>query len=277
MSLDLRLALPAAAVWLTSGLLIGTPQQAEVVAWALWLSAGGCAAVLVASRVPWSARSGRTARPRAGRWQKLAGSVVLCCAGAALVATAIAVWAPVRLPPEVRAAAQSHATVTATVTVWSVPVPVKAFIGSGTSGRVRYRATLTQIDRHGESAQVSSPVVVFADAARDGDEPQIGVSLAVHGTLRTTEPGDATVALLFVTETVDRVAPAPWWLHWANDIRARFTAASATLAGDGGDLLPGLAIGDTSAVSPALDTAMKTSSLSHLTAVSGDTDINRDG
>ena len=41
------------------------------------------------------------------------------------------------------------------------------------------------------------------------------------------------------------------------------------MPGDGGDLLPGLSIGDTSAVSPTLDAAMKTSSLSHLTAVSG--------
>src|SRR6185312_2370020 len=41
------------------------------------------------------------------------------------------------------------------------------------------------------------------------------------------------------------------------------------LPGDGGALLPGLAIGDTSAVSTGLDTAMKASSLSHLTAVSG--------
>jgi competence protein ComEC len=44
---------------------------------------------------------------------------------------------------------------------------------------------------------------------------------------------------------------------------------AAGLPGDGGALLPGLAIGDTSAVSEDLDQAMKTSSLSHLTAVSG--------
>jgi competence protein ComEC len=41
------------------------------------------------------------------------------------------------------------------------------------------------------------------------------------------------------------------------------------LPGDGGDLLPGLAIGDTGSVSATLSDAMKTASLSHLTAVSG--------
>ncbi|MDJ0338803.1 ComEC/Rec2 family competence protein [Cryobacterium sp. PH31-O1] len=267
MSLDLRLGLPALAVWLTAGLLIAVPGGAAMVAVTLWLVAGGCTALLVVSRMP--RRSQWPKAPPAARWQKLGGSVVLCCAGAALVATAVGVWAPIRLPPEVRAAAASHATVTATVTVWSVPVAAKAFIGSGTSGRVRYRATLTEIESRGRTTRVSSPVVVFAEAAGGGTEPEIGTSQALRGTLRMTQAGDATVALLFATETAHSVAPPPWWLHWANDLRARFATAATNLPGDGGDLLPGLAIGDTSSVSPALDSAMKTSSLSHLTAVSG--------
>ncbi len=36
-----------------------------------------------------------------------------------------------------------------------------------------------------------------------------------------------------------------------------FRTSASSLPGDGGDLLPGLAIGDTSAVSPELDAAMK--------------------
>nr|WP_276512192.1 ComEC/Rec2 family competence protein [Cryobacterium roopkundense] len=58
-------------------------------------------------------------------------------------------------------------------------------------------------------------------------------------------------------------------LSWANALRSGFSRAASTLPGDGATLLPGLAIGDTSAVTPALDDAMKGSSLSHLTAVSG--------
>jgi competence protein ComEC len=269
MSLDLRLALPVLGVWLTAFLLIGAPQEAGVVAMTLWLLAGGCAALLSASRIP--RRSTSPAAPRFRSWQKMGGSLMLCCAGAALVATAVGVWAPVRLPPEVRTAAEADATITATVTVGSVPVAAKAFIGSGASGRVRYRATLTQLDSRGETAHVSSPVVVFAEAARGRTEPEIGSSLQLRGTLRTTQPGDAAVALLFATEPAHSLTVPPWWLQWANELRARFKTAATSLPGDGGDLLPGLAIGDTSAVSPALDTAMKTSSLSHLTAVSGDT------
>ncbi len=277
MNLDLRLGLPALIVWLSAGLLIAAPDAADVAAVTLWVLACGSTAVLVVCRRPWHStveqpvlrQTRALPPPRSKRWQTLGGTAVLCCAGAALVATTVGVWAPMRLPPEVRSATTAHATVAATVTVWSVPLPAKAFIGSGTSGRVRYRATLTQIERNGETVRVSSPVLVFAEAARGGKEPEIGSSLEVRGTLRATEPGDATVALLFANGPARRVAAAPWWLQWANDLRARFTSAATSLAGDGGDLLPGLAIGDTSEVSPTLDTAMKTSSLSHLTAVSG--------
>ncbi|WP_460818341.1 hypothetical protein, partial [Microbacterium petrolearium] len=47
------------------------------------------------------------------------------------------------------------------------------------------------------------------------------------------------------------------------------------LPGGGGQLLPGIAVGDTRAVSDDLDAAMKASSLSHLTAVSGETIASR--
>ena len=52
-------------------------------------------------------------------------------------------------------------------------------------------------------------------------------------------------------------------------MRTGFAEAAGSLDGDGGALVPGLAIGDTSAVGDELDAAMKASSLSHLTAVSG--------
>ena len=61
----------------------------------------------------------------------------------------------------------------------------------------------------------------------------------------------------------------PWFLDWANGLRTRFADAAGDFDGNGADLLPGLAIGDTSAVTEQLDSAMKSSSLSHLTAVSG--------
>ncbi|WP_104081401.1 ComEC/Rec2 family competence protein [Cryobacterium sp. Y11] len=276
MNLDLRLAGPVLAAWLTAGLLIGAPRGAWTVAITLWLAAGAGAGILVACRIrphrstKWKQKQQhQLAQRRWPGWMGLVASVVLCCTGAALIASAVAVWSPVRFPAVLQGAAQSQSTVTATVTVWSVPVPMKAFIGTGNSGRVRYRATLTQLAARGETVAVSSPVVVFAEEAHNGNEPEIGSSLQLRGTLRPTELGDAAVALLFATDAASMLALPPWWLQWANDLRSGFKTAATSLAGDGGDLLPGLSIGDTSAVSADLDAAMKASSLSHLTAVSG--------
>ena len=52
-------------------------------------------------------------------------------------------------------------------------------------------------------------------------------------------------------------------------MRARFVDLARGFPGDGGKLLPGLAVGDTSLVDDALDDRMTEASLSHLTAVSG--------
>src|SRR5690606_19864043 len=58
-------------------------------------------------------------------------------------------------------------------------------------------------------------------------------------------------------------------LAWAHGIRSSFLENTRGLPAPGGELLPGLAIGDTTRVPESLDAAMKASSLSHLTAVSG--------
>ena len=61
----------------------------------------------------------------------------------------------------------------------------------------------------------------------------------------------------------------PWFLQWAQDLRGGLSAASQSLPGVGGQLIPGLAIGDTGRVSETLQENMKTVSLTHITAVSG--------
>jgi competence protein ComEC len=110
-------------------------------------------------------------------------------------------------------------------------------------------------------------VLVFGEPAES--TMGIGSRVAVEGRLEPTEPGDSRAYLLFATSPPELLAPPPWFLDWANGLRWGFAAGTRQLPGDGGDLLGGLAIGDDSAVSEKLDAAMKTSSLSHLTAVSG--------
>ncbi len=65
------------------------------------------------------------------------------------------------------------------------------------------------------------------------------------------------------------VAEPDAWASWAAPLRDGLLHASAQLPGAGGELLPGLAIGDERRVSAQLRTAMLDTGLSHLTAVSG--------
>src|SRR5690606_11342294 len=77
-------------------------------------------------------------------------------------------------------------------------------------------------------------------------------------------------AFLLFARGEAHVSPAAAGLvAWAGDLRASFRALVEALPGQGAGLLPGLAIGDTGAVDAALAEAMKASSLTHLTAVSG--------
>jgi competence protein ComEC len=274
MRADLRLVLPAAAAWLAGGVCVGIPgsvpgrdpareslpQWTILVAGGLWVGA----ALLIAAAVV----------DRRSRRRSVWASVGVSLAAAALVASVVLATSPARYPAEARAAVSRHANVSAIITVLSLPVETASPGGfgapGGEGGRMRFRGALTELTEGMHSARVSVPVLVFAvSSGRGAAGVEIGSSIRLEGTLRAADPGDAAAALFFGQGRAESVTAPPWWLDWANELRTRFAGAASGLPGDGGDLLPGLAIGDTRQVSADLDIAMKTSSLSHLTAVSG--------
>lgn len=94
-------------------------------------------------------------------------------------------------------------------------------------------------------------------------------SLAIGGTAAgSCEAWLDGVRWLLACDQLEVSKPAAW-AAWASPLRDGLLAASAQLPGVGGELLPGLAIGDERRVGPALRTAMLDAGLSHLTAVSG--------
>ena len=106
-----------------------------------------------------------------------------------------------------------------------------------------------------------------------GDDPPAGLDLGarvvIRGEAEASDPGEAAVVTVFADE-VSVADPPAHVFAVASSLRRGFVAdVSTSLPGPGGDLLPGLSVGETSAVTPELDAAMKASSLSHLTAVSG--------
>jgi competence protein ComEC len=171
-----------------------------------------------------------------------AATVALALAAAACCGTSIAIQADVRAPPELVAAAESGREVDLLAEVTGAGDPVEATVNG-------------------------APVLIFAEPGVPS--PRLGQLIVVRGGLEATPAGERVRFLVFSTGAFEVVGAQAPVVAWADGLREEFAALTSDLAGEGADLLPGLAIGDTGAISENLDTAMKTSSLTHLTAVSG--------
>jgi competence protein ComEC len=169
----------------------------------------------------------------------------IAVAAATLILGSIALAAPAREPVDLLELAESGRSLDLEVVVG----------GRSIEGRFA-----------GVIAGTSVPVMVFADP---GASPPIGSNVSLRGDLETTAPGEDVAFLVFPRGEIESVQAPPPLLAWAHVIRSTFLNASSGLPEPGGGLLPGLAIGDTTRVPESLDAAMKASSLSHLTAVSG--------
>ena len=97
----------------------------------------------------------------------------------------------------------------------------------------------------------------------------VGAQIEAQGTARPGRPGDRAVLEIRASRGLTVLRGPPGVLSGTAALRQGLVAAVRGLPGAGAGLVPGLAVGDTSAVSAQLDAEMKQSSLSHLTAVSG--------
>jgi competence protein ComEC len=258
-SIDLRLGLPAVACWLVCGVLVALPGQAFAAMLMLWAAALVSAVTLFLLR----------ARIRVAR---VVGVLCVSLAAASLGASAVCATAPARRPAALVAATGGGRVVTALMRVDSTPVASAASgFADAEKTRRQFRATMTVVQSAGVEYRLSAPALVFV-SQRAGARVaplQIGSTIRLRATLKPLMPEEGTAFLVFGTSPPGTVGDPPWWLSWANELRSSFSRASTSLPGEGGELLPGLSIGDVSAVSDGLDANMKASSLSHLTAVSG--------
>jgi competence protein ComEC len=182
-------------------------------------------------------------------------TIAVALIAAALAVTAVVAAADRREPDAVLAASEGSR---------SVPLEI-AITGRPIDGRVE--GTILAID---DAGGLSAPALLFGVP----DDPlvahaRIGAVVTVTAGVQRADPGEDVAFLLFARDTATPLAEAPALLGAADGIRASFSRLASGLPGPGAGLLPGLAIGDTSAVTRQLDADMKVSSLSHLTAVSG--------
>jgi len=123
----------------------------------------------------------------------------------------------------------------------------------------------------GEGAHAVSAViriVIAPDDIENVSALDAGAVVGARGSFRVSEAGERAVAQVHAT-AVEVLRPAGGVLRISSDLRRGLLAAVDGLPSDGASLVPGLAVGDTLLVTEQMDAAMKESSLSHLTAVSG--------
>lgn len=113
------------------------------------------------------------------------------------------------------------------------------------------------------------PVRVFGARLDGGGSVEIGAGVSARLVLAPVRYGESVAFEGRAVEPLAVHAGPGRTSAWSNGLRSAFRAVAAGLPGDGGALLPGLAIGDTSGVPDDLDDDMRQASLSHLTAVSG--------
>lgn len=249
---DLRVVPAAAAVWL-AGL------TGQLLGW-WWASAIGLLTV-----------AGGAVMAVGGPRRLRTAAVVTALVG---VVTALPLAGEVRDaqhdPLAEHAGQGSHAVARVTATDRARPV------GGDTSdegdpdgtGVVVIRGQLESVDVYGDPVDSRGRVVLLA---RGQQWAQVlpGQQLTATGRLAAPRRAELTVAVLHVRGPPTEVTTAPWWQRAAESVRVDLRSAAAVLDDDEAGLLPGLVVGDTSAMPPRVEQDFLDSGLSHLVAVSG--------
>ncbi|MBK1786450.1 ComEC/Rec2 family competence protein [Prauserella cavernicola] len=96
-----------------------------------------------------------------------------------------------------------------------------------------------------------------------------GQEVTASGVLAPARSGELTVAVTYVRGPPEDTGDAPWWQVGAESIRAALRTVCGVLSDEPAGLLPGLVVGDTSALPERVEQEFLDAGLSHLTAVSG--------
>lgn len=249
--LRLRLIPVALAAWTAALVSTWVPDVAPPLAVALWVVAGLAVAAEAMLR-------DRHSRRRARRVV-----AVMCLVVGAASASNVALAQPARADVQRFALEGGRAVVIDAVVVGKVERTA--------SGQLAFDAIASRIATGSiaDAVRVEVSVQVQPDDIDEQGLLDVGATIEATGTAREGHPGDRAVLIVQASRGVRVLEQADGVLAVAAGLRRSLLASTVGLPMPGSGLVPGLAVGDTSAVSSELDAAMKSSSLSHLTAVSG--------
>jgi competence protein ComEC len=237
---------PAAALaWGIAALAVCLPESSGWLACALWVVAVAC--------LPFLARAS----------SQLPAVAVVALIAAATVSSHVALAQPGRTAVAEVAAGTGRAVV--------IDAVISGKLESTGSGDLWFDAVAGRVAAGAHSFTGAQPVRIGVGV---DDVPalagaDVGTTIVVGGTTIPRDPGDRAAVIVRAHDITVEKAPAAPPLEAAASLRHSLLVSAAGLPQPGSALVPGLAVGDTSAVDAALDASMKASSLSHLTAVSG--------
>ncbi|WP_254779389.1 ComEC/Rec2 family competence protein [Arthrobacter sp. UNCCL28] len=253
--LDLRLVPVAVMTW--SAALMGCFSDAVwsvVLAGALGLLGGVLLVV------------GHRQRPSGLRPRTLFATLALACVLGAAVAVHCAVIAGNREKGPLAPAMAADDGIVIHILITGSPAPAPA-PGHSSDGRWTVDASLIDLTSNGRVVRGTADIVVTGGAA--WQNVRAGQSVRTTGTLKQVREGQPEAALLSASSAPVVTDSGFDARQTAADVRKRFVSAADWLPPDAAGLLPGMVTGDTSALPESLETAMQTTGMTHLTAVSG--------
>lgn len=254
-----RLLPVAGGCWAVALLVTFVPDTAPFVALPLWSLVFGALLWIAWSRGSRSADTRRTTHMGGHR----AIIVLLTLAAAAAAASHVALAQPARAEAQRFGLSGGRSVIIEATVVGKIEVRA--------TGEWAFDAVATRLvtGAVGDSVRFDIAVRVPRSEVDRPDLLDVGAQVSVRGTARAAPAGDRAVLAVTASRGLSVRSPPRGILAVAADLRQGLIASSSGLPPPGAGLIPGLAVGDTSAVTPELDGAMKQSSLSHLTAVSG--------
>lgn len=251
--IDLRLAPAAAATWAATWWATGRPApRAAILACAL-VSIGCAASYARSQRGRRSPRHALTP-PRSLR---LALVLLLAC-----VACALAVGSAARRHYDADPARRDSGPIHARIVLQSDPAPAS----SGFSRSRRARARIEAVAQGEEWLPSKATALVHAPG---WEEAARGDIYEVWGSLDATFAADAPSVGTVRVRRAQLIERPGGVSAWVRSTHRAFARACAQLPRDTRSLVPGMAIGDDRGMPADLSDAMKKTSLTHLTAVSG--------
>lgn len=240
---SLRAAAVAVTTWVGAALAVSVPWPAVVCG---VFAASALTAGAVFLRVRWA----------------ILGIAVVAAACAAAAAGTVMTVLPLR---ETVAAAQvdgGRRLVAEVVAVGRLTV--------ADSGDVWFDALATEVSAGHESLRGSLPARIGVPGGERSRLVDVGPGspLTIAATAFLPAGAERAVLVLRANEIVQAAPPSGMW-GFFEDLRDGLVASARELPEPGAGLVPGLAVGDTSALDPDTERAMTATSLSHLTAVSG--------